>query len=236
MNLSEFKDYTKGKSIIVVGNNLTAVEREQGKLIDSYDIVVRFGKGLPDGREKYLGSRTDVWVTGSFRYDMRHHVPDDAIVLFNPSTHTKKAVKLHYEHLSIYTAEKVKDICKQYNDTSDHRLSAGAITAHWFVNEIKNYKEITFINFDFFQQTVLFRDHTQGIINSAQSWHLPLLSKEFINKDNLADNAAHNPKLERAVFSDIFKQPNTHFVGERLDGLQIIDAPNASYDSVRGKI
>jgi hypothetical protein len=237
LNISEFKEYIRDKNILVVGNNLTAVEREQGELIDSYDVVIRFGKGLPTGREKYLGSRTDVWVTGIFRKDMAHLVPKESIILYNNSVYfPEKASTPSYGFLSMYTLNEINEINSIYNQSKSKRLSSGAITAHWLYNEINTFKSITFINFDFFQQTTLYYDKKQDTKNAASSWHLPIAVKKYMDLERPEVHPAHNPAAEKEVFQDILHDKRAHFIGESIDTARIIEADNLAWDSIRVKL
>lgn len=52
--------------VILVGNGFSSKEHELGELIDSYDTVVRFNWYQTKGREKYIGSKTDIWFTTVF--------------------------------------------------------------------------------------------------------------------------------------------------------------------------
>ena len=47
--------------IIIVGNGTTILEKENGKLIDSYETVVRFNNYGTNGFEKFAGKKTDIW-------------------------------------------------------------------------------------------------------------------------------------------------------------------------------
>ena len=40
------------KHIVLVGNSVDSLTKKQGRDIDSFDLVVRFGKGVPTGKEK----------------------------------------------------------------------------------------------------------------------------------------------------------------------------------------
>ena len=46
----ELKQYCEGKRVLLVGNAASLFNHEYGDLIDSYDVVVRFGKGIPFNR------------------------------------------------------------------------------------------------------------------------------------------------------------------------------------------
>lgn len=237
LNISDFKEYIRDKSVIVVGNNLTAVEREQGELIDSYDVVVRFGKGLPAGREKYLGSRTDVWVTGIFRKDMAHLVPKESIILYNNSVYfAEKAATPDYSHLSMYSLEEINELNDIYSQDNSKRLSSGAITSHWLYHQIGTFKSITFINFDFFQQTTVYYDKKQDTKNAASSWHIPIAVKKYIDLEKPEVHPAHNPLAEKELFQDIMHDTRSHFIGESIDTARIIEADNLAWDSIRVKL
>ena len=58
----EYKDYLKGKKVVLVGPSKTLTMQESGQLIDSYDVVVRLNNmlNIPKEMEKHLGTRTDV--------------------------------------------------------------------------------------------------------------------------------------------------------------------------------
>ena len=47
--------------IIIVGNSPQLLEHKNGKLIDEFDVVIRTGRFVIDGYEKYTGTRTSIW-------------------------------------------------------------------------------------------------------------------------------------------------------------------------------
>ena len=75
----------KNKRVIFVGNSVEIMEHSLAKFIESYDIVVRFGRALEfiskervfkennnafGNFHKLLGRKVDIWVTGQFRSHM----------------------------------------------------------------------------------------------------------------------------------------------------------------------
>ena len=58
---------TEGKRLILVGNSVEILQYQYGDYIESFDTVVRFGRGMPYDYPSSLGSRTDIWVTGFLR-------------------------------------------------------------------------------------------------------------------------------------------------------------------------
>ena len=54
--------------VILVGNSVELLQHEYGSYIDSFDTIVRFGKGIPtDENFEQIGKKTDIWITGFLR-------------------------------------------------------------------------------------------------------------------------------------------------------------------------
>jgi hypothetical protein len=73
--LQELKEHVAGKKVCLVGNSATIFsDKHHGELIDSFDVVLRFGKGVPYTKySSYLGTKKDIWFFGSARAGMWHH-------------------------------------------------------------------------------------------------------------------------------------------------------------------
>ena len=72
-----------GKNIILVGNSVEILEYKYGDVIESYDVVVRFGRGVPTpDKVQAIGKRTDIWITGLLRQKWEKFFPK-AFKLFN---------------------------------------------------------------------------------------------------------------------------------------------------------
>lgn len=239
MSLSDIRALVKDKNVLLVGNNLTALQIKQGTLIDSYDIVVRFGKGLTNGREDYLGYRTDIWVTGGFRKTMRKYLPKGTKVLYNSSILSRDKVidPPDYPHTVMYSLEEIDAINAQYGQTGNKRLSAGAVTAHWFYYVVGGFKSISFINFDFFHSTTKFLDVKHGVHNVASSWHLPIAIPKFAKEHDTPElHPAHDLEVERKIFDEILSNKDAFFIGELPDKPRFVNVENAAWDNVRQKI
>ena len=72
-------------SVIIVGNGPSLLKKENGHLIDEFDIVVRFNQYTIKGFEKYVGVKTNYWFnTVNFvnkAKEHRMHTDYDRIVL-----------------------------------------------------------------------------------------------------------------------------------------------------------
>ena len=57
-SLAEIQEFCKGKRMCILGNANSVLNKK--KHIDSFDIVGRMNRGKPQGKEKFIGSRTDI--------------------------------------------------------------------------------------------------------------------------------------------------------------------------------
>ena len=62
-NLSEIQNYLKDKQICLLGNARSILNTP--KDIDKYEIIIRMNHGLPQSKEKFIGSRTDILCTST---------------------------------------------------------------------------------------------------------------------------------------------------------------------------
>jgi len=234
MALERIKQLCADKHIVLVGNSITALSKKQGKDIDSFDIVVRFGKGVPDPYPEYLGRRTDIWCTGNFRSEMRGYFPDKAEVLYNVASLTN-VDRPSYYHTVMFDKKEIEDIQNKYITECDtkgnkKRLSIGVMTALFFVNKVKTFSSLTFINFDFFQKSIkMFTD----VEMLANSWHLPIIDKQFVSNP---DNPAHETEAEKRVVLELLDNDKVFFIGDVHTTKETISQPNAPWDALRKPI
>jgi hypothetical protein len=65
-DIYDFRDAWAGvRSVAMVGNAATILQRQNGALIDSHDLVIRFNRAHVDGVEDKIGSRTDLLVANA---------------------------------------------------------------------------------------------------------------------------------------------------------------------------
>jgi len=185
VNIQEFEDFCKNKNILLVGNSVNLVKQDNSELIDSYDIVVRFGWALepPLIVKEVIGTKLDVWVAGiaaCIRYSRMwghkgiHKILNDKIVLFNRSrqryseTETYNYLNPVEEHaLSMFTDKEIQDTCSKYSiDIKATRISAGIWTVLFFIDKIKEYNSLDLIGFDSFTSKNV--ASTSGF---CHSWH-----------------------------------------------------------------
>ena len=63
-------EFLKNKRVVLVGNSVEMMNYEYGDFIDSFDVVIHHGAAIAKTQAQYknLGSRTDIWITGTFRF------------------------------------------------------------------------------------------------------------------------------------------------------------------------
>lgn len=183
--------YCQDKRVIVVGNSVSMFNNPQGEFIDSFDVVVRLGKGYPWPEFKdYLGTKTNIWMLSMLRashYRDFVGVPYQVlnisqISLYDDSKPSSSVPKIFFEDdFQIYNhyflmgnLAQTKSLIKAaYGkvDTKD-RISQGALALAYFTKMIRSYKELHVIGFDFFEGKVQYQ--MDGTINEVSSYHLPV--------------------------------------------------------------
>jgi len=88
------------KDIVLVGNGPSVLEKTMGKKIDSFPLVARFNVFHIRGFEKFVGTKTNVWITCA-DYRFPDEQEDYDWIVF-----TKLGSGIHKNFL---------DICKRFN-------------------------------------------------------------------------------------------------------------------------
>lgn len=192
--------YCQDKRVLIVGNSVSLFNKPYGEFIDSFDVVVRLGKGYPWPEFKeHLGSKTDVWVLSILRanhYKDFKNTPYQLLNIAQISVYDKERTtttvsKYFYEHdFEIYKdyfmmgdITKTRALIKAAYGVVDinQRTSQGALTLSYFINVIRSYKELHVIGFDFFEGKVQYK--LKDEVNEVSSFHLPVPSLKGRNSN-----------------------------------------------------
>lgn len=179
--------------VLLIGNGPATLSKEMGNAIDMFDgVVVRFNNYTIKGYEKWIGTRTDCWIT---------------VANYRPSTDEHK----YRYYLSQRVDKKTIDSAQNINATlinndiwklmPDYPLSTGAIITEFF---LKNNCKIYLWGFDFLSQQ---RPHHYNNDNCVRGpWHDEF--KEWLYFHNKHENGdIHWFKLEDTESSPILRQP-----------------------------
>tara|TARA_R110002094_G_scaffold25336_6_gene37686 strand:+ start:1050 stop:1583 length:534 start_codon:yes stop_codon:yes gene_type:complete len=151
LSLEEIKEFCKGKSIIIVGNSSRLLNERHGKLIDSYDIVVRINKGYFYRQNFYsdkIGNKTTILSLGLKSATMSANVIQANTVkyLISPIIHSERL-----DYANVYDVQE-----NTYNDLKNSlggfKPSTGISTYNFF-NRYINFNKLDLIGFDFFESS-----------------------------------------------------------------------------------
>lgn len=207
---AKLKEYCKGKRVLLVGNAASLFNHEYGELIDSYDVVVRFGKGVPtEENKKHIGTKTDVWFFGSLRasmHDMWRHVRFKIfnytqIALYNPAVSTltfpyvmaTNKFQIYKDYFIIGDAKihrqlisrPYKQKLSSSNWKSSPRVSQGTLAFLYFDEVIGTQSNLDLVGFDFFESKLKFE--LDGKPKQIYSWHVPIPTDNHENNPHGAD-------------------------------------------------
>ncbi len=186
----------ENQNVILVGNSVEILLYEHGKWIDSFDKVIRMGRGLPTkDNSKAIGTRTDVWVTGFLREGWVKSVPDAEVLLNRCRMHLTTPREWDIEGTEMFTDKELLKIYKEFDyqdDSSIGRPSNGFVTILYLIQKAWIWKSLTLIGFDFFAKSLPFK------VGEAEphSWHLP---------HNRVNETPHKADTERAYALDLYE-------------------------------
>jgi len=245
--VESIKQLVQGKKIVFVGNSVEIMKHKLADKINSYDIVVRFGRALGANKlqEESLGTKVDIWVTGQFRAPMWKKYKKefksgkfkDTTILVNRCRGNFGLKNWNFEdrlpkgmpYTQMYTDEEIISLMRGFGkDLSGNlelRPSAGFLTILWFIEKIKTYKSLDLIGFDFFAKTVKDRAVDKKGRESncdPHSWHLPIY---------VMAESAHDMDLEQQYISHLERKGllNWHVLSDLSVG-------DVEYDNWMGNI
>jgi len=161
----------KKKNIIIVGNAPTNLDNEFGKLIDSFDTIIRFNEFQIKDYEKNIGTKTLIWVISDFvainllqKYknwlDDNNKVKILIVIPYKTNDPNKFYEEGYKEMNDFYNQSDIKnelffinkDFVKKIQTDYEfypHWPSTGLLTILYF---IQFNKSISFTGFNFFQK------------------------------------------------------------------------------------
>ena len=182
-------------SILIIGNGPSATDSDHGKLIDSFDQIIRINNYVTEGLEEQIGSRTDVWVNGANQgLVKRKDTPDNILVMIPPAVLEHKGDAIHdrirrrlgteqYFMLPIDIMEQMEQEC------SIDRPTTGFFTVYFFY---LLGLDVTVHGFDFFVETT-----SHYFDSPLKRW---LKDKGFIRKAG-----KHNVQGEKTFIEDLIR-------------------------------
>tara|TARA_R100001460_G_scaffold88060_2_gene129552 strand:- start:2059 stop:2718 length:660 start_codon:yes stop_codon:yes gene_type:complete len=152
VELEELKKYCEGKKIIIVGNSSKILNGTHGRLIDSYDIVVRINKGYFQRQGLYsrqIGIKTNILSLGMKSASFAANVIRGNLIkyILSPIIYSERL-----EYSNVYDVQ--ADVYNQLkNELGGFKPSTG-ISTYNFLNRNMNFERLDLIGFDFFESSV----------------------------------------------------------------------------------
>jgi hypothetical protein len=151
VSLEEIKEFCKGKSIIIVGNSARILNGKYGKLIDSYDIVIRINKGYKHRQNLYsdkIGNKTTILALGLKSATLSANVIQSNTVKYLMSSipHSDRLDYPNIYDVSLETYNNLKDSLGGFKPST-------GISTYNFFNRYINFESLDLIGFDFFQSS-----------------------------------------------------------------------------------
>lgn len=171
--LEEIVNYTKGKSIAIVGNAHSLINMSYGKDIDEHDIVVRINRAkILDSKSQ--GIKTDIWVT-SFSYSTRELNYKYSIWL-TPFFHSVNTVPIYRRFIKNPYVYRFDDYMKLSKKLNNSYPTSGMMAIDIFLTRM-GCKSISLYGFDFFESPNIYEG-----ININKSIHNFAEEKKYIER------------------------------------------------------
>lgn len=209
--VNKLKEACRDKNVLIVGNSIKLCGKEYGELIDSYDFVVRLGKGVPyQALSQFVGTKTDCWMTGFMRIDdfasfggvkfkILMYIPlskNNKLLSVNVSrVFFSERLQLYKDYFTIGALEDVADIT-EYPIGVPGRPSQGYAAAKFFLSRVGTYKSLSIIGFDFFESKITYK--YDNSINEVSSFHIPI--PIFKGKDSNPHVHSERQNYEKGFF------------------------------------
>jgi len=192
--------------IIIIGNAPTNLDNEFGKLIDSFNIIIRLNEFIIKDYEKNIGTKTSIWVINDwvaidllnkYKKWLENNIKVKILIVIpyrtnEPEKYYKQRYKLINDFynqsniknkLDFINKDFVKKIQEKY-EFNNTWPSTGLITILYF---IEYYKDINITGFNFFQK-----------VKESDSIH-------YYNSNDIS---IHNGFKEKNIVNDLISKKN----------------------------
>lgn len=252
--LSKLRERCKGKRVLILGNSISLFDKQKklGELIDSYDVVVRFGRGFPHEKAReYLGSKTDVWCFGNLRASSFHLWKDVPFKMLNflqiyfykksptvmdcllvPKLFMQEDFQLYRDYFLFGSLKRQQSIVAHAFDDQqlnvEKRISQGVFTTFFFAM-LTQASKVDLAGFDSMSHFVEYE--WRGNLKSASSWHIP------IPKDNGRFVNVHDHDSDKYVLNKLLNQNKIEIIQPNVEiDLDMELLTEITKDNTLGKI
>lgn len=188
LDMNEFAQLVKDKQVLLVGNGNSLVKRDNSKLIDSYEFVIRFNLAIKK-EHPHQGKKIDAWFYTMVKdsrckrtYNLAKIKPRHCI------RHHTSPLVLGENNYLIDTEIYRKKFNRMLNlsgsgDNSptirERHASTGLCCIH-YLKEYCNPKSISIIGFDSFSTKNFYEKNFR--LDSIKTCHSPDIEKDYLKK------------------------------------------------------
>jgi len=178
--IKDIQKLMNNKTICLIGNSRSILKNE--KDIDIYDVICRCNRGKPQGKSKYIGSRTDILFL-STKIDgvrLQRNFNPRFIIWLPPG---RKRVTPFVKNNAYFVPKEEWQIL--YDKLSgEYRPSTGLMALNFILNHLE-FKKLIIYGFDFFKSGTWYHQIKSGV------------------------HEAHNPEEEKKIIIEMIKnRPN----------------------------
>ena len=168
--------------VLLVGNSSIDESKKYGKLIDDFDLVVRFNRYSTSGFEEYIGTKTNIWVLNraiplkksAVSYDIKSKFIENK----NDNKELESMLMLTYvssqdevddlimktDHFSNFQVGNTFEVSRylrecwdRFMNTPFYKPATGIISVMYF---LQRYDKVCLHNFDFGKTKHYWNDHS----------------------------------------------------------------------------
>jgi len=158
----KIESYLKDKRVCLLGNAQSILQKENP--IDTYDVVCRCNRGFPWGKEKFIGSKTDILFT-SYAVnptDLKKLAP--RYIVWCTPRHEKMTPEFADEVDMVFA---MKDWINLERELGS-RPSTGCMAIYWLMNHAP-FKSLDVYGFDFWKSNTWWEPRTAPIPHNPEA-------------------------------------------------------------------
>lgn len=177
--MNEFAQLVKDKQILLVGNGNSLTQKDNSKLIDSYEFVTRFNLAISKDH-RYIGKKIDGWFYTMVSEGKCKRIYNSAKV--KPKhciRHHSSPLDIGEENYFIDTEIYRKKFNEMLNMKEGQHASSGLCCVHYLLEYCKP-KSVSLIGFDSFSSKNFYEGSHR--LSSIKTRHQPVVEKEYLRK------------------------------------------------------
>lgn len=177
--MDEFAQLVKDKQVLLVGNGNSLIEKDNSKLIDSYEFVIRFNLSI-NKDHRYIGKKIDGWFYTMVSEEKCKRFYNSAKIrpkhcIRHHSSPLDIGEKNYFINTNIYR----KKINQLLNIEEGYHPSSGLCCINYLM-EYCDTKSVSIIGFDSFSTKNFYESSHR--LSGIKTRHKPDIEKDYLSK------------------------------------------------------